>query len=108
MYSTAAMNWHFWLAMVGIVLCAASMWVSGIMEGLVWREVDDQGFLVNAFADTVSAKFPMYLVRSLGGILYLGGAGIMVWNMVMTIRGQAPSTQPIAQITPPAAATPAE
>jgi len=109
MYSTAAMNWHFWLAMIGIVLYAASMWVSGIMEGLMWREVDDQGFLVNSFADTVSAKFPMYLVRSVGGVLYLGGALIMCWNMWMTIRGYVPVTQPVSKITPPAnAATPAE
>ncbi|SLN48617.1 cytochrome-c oxidase, cbb3-type subunit I [Pseudooctadecabacter jejudonensis] len=102
MYSTAAMNWHFWCAMVGIVMYAASMWVSGIMEGLMWREVDDQGFLVNSFADTVDAKFPMYLVRSVGGILYLAGAGIMVWNMWMTIRGTARTTQAVAQMTPPA------
>ena len=114
MYSTAAMNWHFWLAMIGIVLYAASMWVSGIMEGLMWREVDDQGFLVNSFADTVTAKFPMYLVRSLGGVLYLAGAGIMCWNMWMTIRGYAQVSQPVAQMTPPAGdtsapqATPAE
>ena len=114
MYSTAAMNWHFWLAMIGIVLYAASMWVTGIMEGLMWREVDDQGFLVNSFADTVSAKFPMYVVRGLGGVLYLAGAGIMCWNMWMTIRGYARVDQPISQMTPPAgettapAATPAE
>ncbi len=67
-------SWHFWLATIGIVLYAASMWVSGIMEGLMWREVDSQGFLVNAFADTVAAKFPMYVVRGLGGVLYLTGA----------------------------------
>ena len=114
MYSTAAMNWHFWLAMIGIVLYAASMWVTGIMEGLMWREVDDQGFLVNSFADTVSAKFPMYVVRGLGGVLYLAGAGIMCWNMWMTIRGYARVNQPVSQMTPPAgetsapAATPAE
>ena len=88
--------------MIGIVLYAASMWVSGIMEGLMWREVDDQGFLVNSFADTVSAKYPMYLIRSLGGILYLAGAGIMCWNMWMTIRGYVTVHQPIAQITQPA------
>ncbi len=114
MYSTAAMNWHFWLAMIGIVLYAASMWVTGIMEGLMWREVDDQGFLVNSFADTVSAKFPMYLVRGLGGVLYLAGAGIMCWNMWMTIRGYERVSQPVSKMTPPAgdtaapAATPAE
>ncbi len=113
MYSNSAMNWHFWLAMIGIVLYAASMWVSGIMEGLMWREVDDQGFLVNSFADTVSAKFPMYVVRGLGGVLYLAGAGIMCWNMWMTIRGYARVDQPVSQMTPPAGsgaapATPAE
>ncbi len=112
MYSNSAMNWHFWLAMIGIVLYAASMWVSGIMEGLMWREVDDQGFLVNSFADTVSAKFPMYVTRGVGGVLYLAGAGIMCWNMWMTIRGYAPVSQPVIQMTPPAgstaAATPAE
>ncbi|KMW60078.1 Cytochrome c oxidase subunit CcoN [Candidatus Rhodobacter oscarellae] len=113
MYSTAAMNWHFWLAMIGIVLYAASMWVTGIMEGLMWREVDDQGFLVNSFADTVSAKYPMYVVRGLGGLMYLTGAGIMCWNMWMTIRGYRPVTQAVAQMTAPAGAgaapaTPAE
>jgi cytochrome c oxidase cbb3-type subunit 1 len=105
MYSTQAMSWHFWLAMIGIVLYASSMWVSGIMEGLMWREVDDQGFLVNSFADTVSAKFPMYVVRAVGGVLYLAGAGIMCWNMWKTIRGYDPVSQPISQMTPPAGAS---
>ena len=88
-------NWHFWLATIGIVLYAASMWVTGIMEGLMWREVDDQGFLVNSFADTVSAKLPMYIVRGLGGVLYLTGGVIMCWNMWKTIRGAKPVTTPI-------------
>jgi hypothetical protein len=66
LYSLSLVNWHFWLATIGIVLYAASMWVTGIMEGLMWREVDAQGFLVNSFADTVAAKFPMYVVRALG------------------------------------------
>ena len=86
MPSLAAINLHFWLATLGIVLYAASMWVTGIMEGLMWREVDANGFLVNSFADTVAAKFPMYVVRAAGGGLYLAGALVMVWNMWMTIR----------------------
>ena len=106
MYSMSAINLHFWLATTGIVLYAASMWVTGIMEGLMWREVDAQGFLVNSFADTVAAKFPMYVVRGLGGVLYLTGALIMVWNMWKTIRGATPVTARVDQITP--AATPAE
>jgi cytochrome c oxidase cbb3-type subunit 1 len=103
MYSMRAIDWHFWLATLGIVLYAASMWVTGIMEGLMWREVDDQGFLVNSFADTVSAKFPMYLVRGLGGVLFLAGAGIMCWNMWMTIRGAVPKRAEL-----PSSALPAE
>ncbi|MCP5086657.1 MAG: cytochrome-c oxidase, cbb3-type subunit I [Rhodobacteraceae bacterium] len=87
LYSLTLVNWHFWLATIGIVFYAASMWVTGIMEGLMWREVDAQGFLVNSFADTVSAKFPMYVVRGLGGVLYLTGALIMVWNLWQTARG---------------------
>ena len=88
LYSLDMVSWHFWLATIGIVLYAASMWVTGIMEGLMWREVDDQGFLVNSFADTVGAKFPMYLVRGLGGVLYLAGAAIMAWNLYQTMRGR--------------------
>ena len=107
LYSIRAVSMHFWLATVGIVLYAASMWVTGIMEGLMWREVDDQGFLVNAFADTVSAKFPMYIVRGLGGVLYLTGAIIMAWNLWMTVfhgRDKAPAAAP----APSPAAVPAE
>ncbi len=88
LYSLSLVNWHFWLATIGIVLYAASMWVTGIMEGLMWREYDDQGFLVNSFADTVAAKFPMYVVRALGGVLYLTGAAIMCFNLLQTIRGR--------------------
>ena len=91
MHSTAAINWHFWLATIGIVLYAASMWVTGIMEGLMWREVNELGFLVNSFADTVEAKFPMYVVRGTGGVLYLSGAVIMAWNVWRTIYEPKPS-----------------
>ncbi len=89
LYSLSLVSWHFWLATIGIVLYASSMWVSGIMEGLMWREVDAQGFLVNSFADTVAAKFPMYVVRGMGGVLYLSGAAIMCFNLWKTVT-QAP------------------
>ncbi|MGB5871738.1 MAG: cytochrome-c oxidase, cbb3-type subunit I [Albidovulum sp.] len=88
LYSLSLVNWHFWLATIGIVLYASSMWVTGIMEGLMWREVDAQGFLVNAFADTVAAKFPMYVVRGLGGVMYLVGGCIMVYNLWATVAKQ--------------------
>jgi cytochrome c oxidase cbb3-type subunit 1 len=97
-------SWHFWLATIGIVLYAASMWVTGIMEGLMWREVDANGFLVNSFADTVAAKFPMYVVRGLGGVMYLTGAIIMLYNLWMTAT-RSPAAEPRAAA---AHATPAE
>ena len=88
LYSLQMVSWHFWLATIGIVLYAASMWVTGIMEGLMWREVDANGFLVNAFADTVAAKFPMYVVRGTGGLLYIAGAIIMCINLYLTVTRQ--------------------
>jgi len=99
LYSLRMVNWHFWLATIGIILYASSMWVTGIMEGLMWREVDAQGFLVNSFVDTVEAKFPMYVVRGLGGTLYLTGAIIMCVNLWKTATGAtardvAPATMP--------------
>jgi cytochrome c oxidase cbb3-type subunit 1 len=102
LYSLSLVSWHFWLATIGIVLYAAAMWVTGIMEGLMWREYDEMGFLVNSFADTVGAKFPMYLVRAFGGVLYLAGAIIMCVNLWQTIRGRVRSERA------PLAAVPAE
>ena len=94
LYSLKLVSWHFWLATIGIVLYASSMWVTGIMEGLMWREVDANGFLVNAFADTVAAKLPMYVVRGLGGAMFLTGALIMAYNLWMTVRAQ-PAKDPV-------------
>jgi cytochrome c oxidase cbb3-type subunit 1 len=99
LYSLRLVSWHFWLATIGIVLYAASMWVTGIMEGLMWREVDAQGFLVNSFADTVAAKFPMYVVRGLGGVLFLLGAVIMcynLWKTVTSVGAKRPAAAPVA------------
>ncbi len=88
LYSLRPVDGHFWQATIGIALYAAAMWVTGIKEGLMWREVDANGFLVNAFADTVAAKCPMYVVRTLGGLMFLTGALIMAFNLWMTVRGQ--------------------
>ncbi|MCA8868474.1 MAG: cytochrome-c oxidase, cbb3-type subunit I [Rhodobacteraceae bacterium] len=104
LYSLSMVSWHFWLATIGIVLYASSMWVSGIMEGLMWREVDAQGFLVNSFADTVAAKYPYYVVRALGGVFYLTGAIIMCVNLWKTVT----STPEKSRTAAPAAAVAAE
>ena len=87
LYSLRLVNWHFWLATVGIVFYAASMWVAGIMQGLMWREYGSDGYLVYAFSEVVSAMFPMYVIRAAGGLMYLAGAIIMAWNIGRTIAG---------------------
>jgi cytochrome c oxidase cbb3-type subunit I len=87
LYSLRMINWHFWLATLGIVFYASSMWVAGLTQGLMWREYGADGFLVNSFAETVAALHPMYLLRALGGGLYLAGAVVMVVNIWRTIAG---------------------
>jgi cytochrome c oxidase cbb3-type subunit I len=87
LYSVKLVSVHVWLATLGIVVYAAVMWVSGIMQGLMWREYDDQGFLVYSFAETVAAMYPYYVMRVFGGLLYLAGALLMAYNIIMTILG---------------------
>jgi cytochrome c oxidase cbb3-type subunit 1 len=100
LYSLRLVTWHFWLATLGIVVYAAVMWVSGIQQGLMWREYDDQGFLVYSFAESVAAMFPYYVLRALGGVLYLAGALIMAFNVTMTILGHIRSEEPIGGAMP--------
>ncbi|WP_374411169.1 cytochrome-c oxidase, cbb3-type subunit I [Novosphingobium colocasiae] len=95
LYSLRMVNWHFWLATIGIVFYAASMWVAGITQGLMWREYGPDGYLVNSFADTVAALHPMFLLRAFGGLLYLAGAVIMVVNVWATIIGKLREEAPM-------------
>jgi cytochrome c oxidase cbb3-type subunit 1 len=87
LYSLALVSLHFWIATIGIVLYITAMWVSGILQGLMWRAYDTLGFLEYSFVETVEAMHPFYVIRALGGLLYLTGALIMVYNCWRTIRG---------------------
>ena len=87
MYSTRLIAWHFWVATIGIVLYITAMWVSGIMQGLMWRATDELGFLQYSFAETVAAMRPYYVIRAMGGVLYLTGALMMAYNVWRTVRG---------------------
>ena len=108
MYSNALIEWHFWIATLGIVLYIAAMWVSGIMEGLMWREYTPQGFLAHTFVETVAAKHVEYVIRMVGGLLYLSGVLIMIFNVWRTIRGDAPAVTEADKLAYPANAVAAE
>jgi len=102
MYSNKLIEWHFWIATTGILLYIAAMWVSGIMEGLMWREYTPQGFLAYSFIETVSAKHIENVIRTVGGLMYLTGALIMIVNIWKTIA--SPSVAPADAIAAPAPA----
>jgi cytochrome c oxidase cbb3-type subunit I len=97
MYSLRMINWHFWLATIGIVFYASAMWVAGIMQGLMWREYGADGYLVYSFIEAVAAMFPMYVIRAAGGALYLSGALIMVYNVWRTIAGHQRQERPMTE-----------
>jgi cytochrome c oxidase cbb3-type subunit 1 len=95
LYSLRMVNWHFWLATLGLVLYASALWVAGITQGLMTREYGEDGYLVYAFAEIVTAMRPYYLIRVAGGLLYLAGAFVMVWNVWMTIVGRVRDEAPM-------------
>ena len=88
LYSERMVEWHFWLSTIGILFYIAAMWVSGIMQGLMWREYTPEGFLAYSFIETVKAMKPYYMIRTLGGFLYLCGMLVMTFNVYMTIKGK--------------------
>jgi cytochrome c oxidase cbb3-type subunit 1 len=97
MHSVAAMNLHFWVATIGVVLYISAMWVAGVMQGLMWRAVGDDGTLTYTFVESVKATYPFYAIRLLGGLLYLSGMLIMAWNVFETIKKSRPTEALIPQ-----------
>ncbi len=89
MYSIKLMDWHFWIATIGVVLYIAAMWMAGVMQGLMWRAVNADGTLTYTFIESIAATYPYYAVRLLGGVLYLAGMLIMVYNVWKTIAQRA-------------------
>jgi cytochrome c oxidase cbb3-type subunit 1 len=108
LYSLRLVNWHLWLATIGIVIYAAVLWVAGITQGLMWREYDDQGFLVNSFVESVSAIHPEYVMRTLGGGLYMIGGLVMAYNIYRTIRGDVRKEVPMGAAGMTSSTVPAE
>ena len=88
MFSKKLISLHLWLGTIGIVLYITSMWVAGITQGLMWRDYNEVGFLKYSFIDVVSTLHPYYLIRAIGGVCYLSGFIVMIYNVYMTIKSQ--------------------
>ena len=101
LYSLKLVNWHFWISTIGIVLYISAMWVSGILQGLMWRAYTSLGFLEYSFIESVEAMHPFYIIRAAGGALFLVGALIMAFNLWMTVNaGQASETEGAGALQP--------
>ncbi|MGL4613424.1 MAG: cytochrome-c oxidase, cbb3-type subunit I [Shewanella sp.] len=97
MYSTALVNVHFWLATIGTVLYIVSMWISGVMQGLMWRAVNADGTLTYSFVESLEASYPFYFVRFLGGCFFLTGMLIMAYNVIRTVNAAKDSLPELAE-----------
>ena len=100
MYSVPAIELHFWVATIGIVLYIAAMWIAGVMQGLMWRSVNPDGSLTYTFVESVKATFPFYVIRLVGGLLYFGGMVVMLWNVIMTVRQGRVVPVPVTAVNP--------
>lgn len=92
MYSVKLVNLHFWMATIGTVIYVTAMWVSGIMQGLMWRDYDEFGTLSYTFSESVAAMHPYYVMRAVGGLIFFSGAVVMLFNVLMTIRSASPAS----------------
>jgi len=111
LYSMRLVEWHFWVSTIGILLYITAMWVSGIMQGLMWRAYDKLGFLQYSFIETVEAMKPYYMIRAFGGLLFVIGGLIMAYNIWRTIRGDVSvdlAEQPRVAAAPSVRLSPAE
>ena len=96
MYSTKWIDTHFWLHTLGVVLYIVSMWIAGVMQGLMWRATNDDGTLTYSFVEALNVTYPYYLVRLGGGLLVLAGMGLMAWNTWKTFAtARSPAPQPV-------------
>ena len=97
MYSTSLINTHFWTTTIGIVLYIASMWIAGVMQGLMWRATNEDGTLTYTFIESLNATYPYYLIRLMGGALVLGGMFIMAYNVWKTVKAGSSKESPVLE-----------
>ncbi|MBC3884866.1 cytochrome-c oxidase, cbb3-type subunit I [Undibacterium griseum] len=99
MYSKRLIEVHFWVATIGVVLYIASMWIAGVMQGLMWRAVNEDGTLTYTFVESVKATFPYYVIRMTGGVMYLTGMIIMAYNVAKTLMAAKPVNNAIPALS---------
>jgi cytochrome c oxidase cbb3-type subunit 1 len=99
LYSTRLVNIHFWMATVGTAVYITAMWVSGIMQGLMWRAYDEYGNLAYTFVESVAHMHPYYAMRAVGGLIFFSGACLMLWNVLMTIYQTKKNTSSESQVS---------
>jgi len=97
MYSTSLVNTHFWLHTIGVVLYIVAMWISGIMQGMMWRAVNTDGTLTYSFVQSLEASYPFYLMRFIGGCFVVTGMLVMAYNVIKTVRTKQGALEPIAE-----------
>ncbi|MFO0689951.1 MAG: cytochrome-c oxidase, cbb3-type subunit I [Myxococcota bacterium] len=85
MYSTKLINLHFWLSTIGVIFYVVNMWIAGVMQGLMWRAVNEDGTLTNSFVQALEATRPFYLGRLAGGSIFFIGMLVMAYNTSRTI-----------------------
>ncbi|RRD90999.1 cytochrome-c oxidase, cbb3-type subunit I [Conchiformibius steedae] len=100
MYSVKLIDLHFWIATIGVVLYITAMWISGVTQGLMWRELNPDGTLTHSFVASVSASMPYYAIRVAGGVFYLAGMFIMAYNVYRTIAAGKPVDAEIPALSP--------
>jgi cytochrome c oxidase cbb3-type subunit 1 len=100
MWSTRLIDVHFWTTTIGIVLYTVSMWIAGVMQGLMWRATNADGTLTYTFVEALKATYPYYAIRLVGGLLVFGGMLLMVYNVVKTIGQGRPTAVPVPDAGP--------
>jgi cytochrome c oxidase cbb3-type subunit I/II len=101
LWSVTLANWHFWVALLGMMFYVVPMYWSGITQGLMWKQFTSEGFMQYPnFLETVLQLIPMYRLRAIGGSLYIVGAGLMAYNLWRTARSGQFQPEQEAQAAP--------
>ena len=103
MYSVQMINWHFWISTIGVVLYIASMWIAGVMQGLMWRALNDDGTLTHTFVESLEKTYPYYAIRLFGGFLFFLGMLLMAYNVYKTVSSDSERAERAPEPSPAAA-----